>query len=146
MHSLVDRSGFRCFDKPVANAAQRAALAAFFRFCKDGRSVKYPASLFRRMIQKILEPQYFFFAVAGRWMRQWRRRHPLINSEESLRVLPAIESAPGAVGLDSRYRGAEYRRRTAQTEARILELARSEPTDGATHWSSYRLAKELHGQ
>jgi hypothetical protein len=25
-------------------------------------------------------------------------------------------------GLDSRYRGAEYRRRTAQTEARILEL------------------------
>src|ERR1700733_8473569 len=36
------------------------------------------------------------------------------------------------VGLDSRYRGAEYRRRTAQTEARILELTRSEPTDGST--------------
>src|ERR1700688_1676333 len=47
------------------------------------------------------------------------------------------------VGLDSRYRGAEYRRRTAQTEARILELTRSEPTDGSTHWSSYRLAKEV---
>src|SRR6202795_1888964 len=47
------------------------------------------------------------------------------------------------VGLDSRYRGAEYRRRTAQTEARILELTRSQPTDGSTHWSSYRLAKEL---
>src|SRR6266446_7500879 len=47
------------------------------------------------------------------------------------------------VGLDSRYRGAEYRRRTAQTEARILELSRSEPTDGSTHWSSYRLAKEV---
>lgn len=46
-------------------------------------------------------------------------------------------------GLDSRYRGAEYRRRTAQTEARILELTRSEPTDGSTHWSSYRLAKEV---
>src|SRR6202795_2731931 len=46
-------------------------------------------------------------------------------------------------GLDSRYRGAEYRRRTAQTEARILELTRSQPTDGSTHWSSYRLAKEL---
>src|SRR5260221_10602189 len=28
------------------------------------------------------------------------------------------------VGLDSRYRGAEHRRRTAQTEARILELTR----------------------
>jgi transposase len=46
-------------------------------------------------------------------------------------------------GLDSRYRGAEYRRRTAQTEARILELTRSGPTDGSTHWSSYRLAKEV---
>ena len=47
------------------------------------------------------------------------------------------------LGLDSRYRGAEYRRRTAQTEARILELTRREPTDGSTHWSSYRLAKEV---
>jgi len=46
-------------------------------------------------------------------------------------------------GLDSRYRGAEYRRRTAQTEARILELTRLGPSDGSTHWSSYRLAKEL---
>jgi len=46
-------------------------------------------------------------------------------------------------GLDSRYRGAEYRRRTAQTEARILELTRCGLNDGSTHWSSYRLAKEL---
>jgi hypothetical protein len=43
----------------------------------------------------------------------------------------------------SNYRGAEYRRRTAQTEARILELTRRGPNDGSTHWSSYRLAKEL---
>ena len=47
------------------------------------------------------------------------------------------------IGLDSRYRGAEHRRRTAQTEARILELTRRGPTDGSTHWSSYRLAKEM---
>src|SRR5215469_14147032 len=47
------------------------------------------------------------------------------------------------LGLNSRYRGAEHRRRTAQTEARILELTRRGPTDGSTHWSSYRLAKEL---
>src|ERR1700716_3040807 len=47
------------------------------------------------------------------------------------------------IGLDSRYRGAEHRRRTAQTEARILELTRGEPTDGSTRWSSYRLAKEV---
>src|SRR6516162_3565381 len=46
-------------------------------------------------------------------------------------------------GLDSRYRGAEYRRRTAQTEARILELTRLGPSDGSTHWSSYRLANAL---
>src|SRR5499427_8796579 len=47
------------------------------------------------------------------------------------------------IGLDSRYRGAEHRRRTAQTEARILELTRRGPTEGSTHWSSYRLAKEI---
>jgi len=46
-------------------------------------------------------------------------------------------------GLDSRYPGAEHRRRTAETEARILELTRRGPTDGSTHWSSYRLAKEV---
>lgn len=46
-------------------------------------------------------------------------------------------------GLDSRYRGAAHRRRTAQTEARILEFTRRGPRDGSTHWSSYRLAKEL---
>jgi transposase len=46
-------------------------------------------------------------------------------------------------GLDSRYRGAAYRRRTAQTEARILEFTRRGPRDGSTHWSSYRLAKEF---
>ena len=46
-------------------------------------------------------------------------------------------------GLDSRYRGAAYRRRTAQTEARILEFTQRGPRDGSTHWSSYRLAKEL---
>src|SRR3974377_1104175 len=45
-------------------------------------------------------------------------------------------------GLDSRYRGAEHRRRTAQTEARILKLTQRGPSDGSTHWSSYRLAKE----
>ena len=47
------------------------------------------------------------------------------------------------IGLDSRYPGGERRRSSAQTETRILELTRREPTDGSTHWSSYRLAKEL---
>src|SRR3984893_8709153 len=47
------------------------------------------------------------------------------------------------VGLDSRYRGAEPRRGPPQREARIVELTRRGPTNGSTHWSSYRLAKEL---
>jgi len=47
------------------------------------------------------------------------------------------------VGLASRYRGNQHRRRTAATEARILELTRRGSTDGSTHWSSYRLAKEV---
>jgi transposase len=46
-------------------------------------------------------------------------------------------------GLDSRYRGSQRRVRTAQMEARILEATRKGPTDGTTHWSSYRLAKHL---
>jgi len=44
-------------------------------------------------------------------------------------------------GLDSRYRGAKHRRRSAEIEARILEVTRRGPTDGSPHWSSYRLAK-----
>jgi len=47
------------------------------------------------------------------------------------------------IGLDSCCSGAERRGSSARTEARILELTRREPTDGSTHWSSYRLAKEL---
>src|SRR5258708_9304611 len=46
------------------------------------------------------------------------------------------------VGLDSRYRGAEHRRRTPQTEARILELTRRGPTSGSTHCSIYPLTNE----
>ena len=46
-------------------------------------------------------------------------------------------------GLDSRYRGSQRRVRTAQLEAKILEATRKGPSDGTTHWSSYRLAKHL---
>jgi transposase len=49
----------------------------------------------------------------------------------------------GLGGLDPRFPEAGRGRRTAQTEARILEWTRREPTDGSTHWSSYRLAKEV---
>src|SRR6201987_2093836 len=46
-------------------------------------------------------------------------------------------------GLDSRYRGSQRRVRTAQMEGKILEATRTGPSDGTTHWSSYRLAKHL---
>ena len=46
-------------------------------------------------------------------------------------------------GLDSRYRGSPRRVRTAEMEAKILEATRKGPSDGTTHWSSYRLAKHL---
>jgi transposase len=61
------------------------------------------------------------------YIREWKKRF----QEERL------------AGLDSRYRGSPRRTRTAQGEARILEATRRGPTDGTTHWSSYRLAKEL---
>src|SRR5260221_2545912 len=61
------------------------------------------------------------------YIREWKRRF----QEERL------------AGLDSRYRGSQRRTRTAETEARILEATRQGPTDATTHWSSYRLAKEL---
>jgi transposase len=47
------------------------------------------------------------------------------------------------IGLDSRDPGVGRRRNSAQIEARILEWTRREPTDGSTHWSSHRLAKEV---
>src|ERR1700751_1059565 len=60
------------------------------------------------------------------YIREWKRRF----QEERL------------AGLDSRYRGSQRRTRTAETEARILEATRRGPTDGKTHWSSYRLSQE----
>jgi hypothetical protein len=62
------------------------------------------------------------------------------------RVYPAVEEAlsRGAFGrLDSWYRGSQRRTRTAEGEARIMEATRQGPTDGMSHWSSYRLAKKL---
>jgi transposase len=62
-----------------------------------------------------------------RYIREWKKRF----QEGRL------------AGLDSRYRGSQRRTRTAEGEARILEATRQGPTDGMSHWSSYRLAKKL---
>src|SRR5580704_5123902 len=47
------------------------------------------------------------------------------------------------IGLDPRFPAGGRGRSSAQTEARIVEWTRCEPTDGSTHWSTYRLAKEV---
>ena len=47
------------------------------------------------------------------------------------------------IDLDSRDPGVGRGRNSAQIEARILEWTSREPTDGSTHWSGHRLAKEV---
>lgn len=49
----------------------------------------------------------------------------------------------GIAGLYGRHRGAARTRNSPKVEARILEVTRRKPTDGTTHWSTRRLAKEL---
>ena len=46
-------------------------------------------------------------------------------------------------GLYSRHRGRKPTRRTAEVEARILARTRHKPSDGSTHWSTRKLAREL---
>src|ERR1700691_4728723 len=46
-------------------------------------------------------------------------------------------------GLFARYQGRPATKRTPRLEARILAWTRRPPTDGATHWSSRRLARTL---
>jgi hypothetical protein len=62
-----------------------------------------------------------------RYIREWKKRF----QEGRL------------AGPDSWYRGSQRRTRTAEGEARIMEATRQVPTDGMSHWSSYRLAKKL---
>ena len=46
-------------------------------------------------------------------------------------------------GLYSRHRGQAPQRHTPRMEARILEATRRAPVDGATHWSTRKLAAQL---
>jgi len=52
-------------------------------------------------------------------------------------------TAERVAGLYSRHRGQTPQRQTPQTEARILETTRRAPADGATHWSTRKLAAQL---
>ena len=49
----------------------------------------------------------------------------------------------GLAGLYSRHCGRAVHKRTPRLEARILDWTRRRPPDGATHWSSRKLARQL---
>lgn len=46
-------------------------------------------------------------------------------------------------GLYSRHAGRQPSRRTAEMEAKVLAWTRRKPSDGSTHWSTRKLAREL---
>jgi transposase len=107
----------------------------------ERRELKRRARKRSLAVELVKRTEVILMLAAGHSYREVRQR--LDCSDEYIREWKRRFQEERLVGLDSRYRGAEHRRRTAQTEARILELTRRGPTDGSTHWSSYRLAKEV---
>ena len=101
---------------------------------RRGRKRSLAAELVKRA-------EVILMLAAGHSYREVRER--LDCSDEYIREWKRRFQEERLAGLDSRYRGSQRRTRTAETEARILEATRQGPTDGTTHWSSYRLAKEL---
>src|ERR1700740_1733331 len=81
--------------------------------------------------------------MLARGLFYWEVRRRLYCSDEYIREWKKRFQEERLAGLDSRYHGSQRRTRTAETEARLLEATRQGPTDGTTHWSSYRLAREL---
>jgi transposase len=49
----------------------------------------------------------------------------------------------GLAGLYGRYQGRQVEAGTPALEAKILDVTRRAPSDGSTHWSTRKLAKEL---
>src|SRR4030081_737917 len=92
-------------------------------------------------VELVKRAEVILMLAAGHSSREVRQR--LDCSDEYIREWKKRFQEDRLAGLDSRYRGSPRRTRTAKTEARILEATRQGPTDGTTHWSSYRLAKEL---
>src|SRR5260221_747090 len=92
-------------------------------------------------VELVKRAEVILMLAAGHSYREVRQR--LDCSDEYIREWKRRFQEERLAGLDSRYRGSQRRTRTAETEARILEATRQGPTDGTTHWSSYRLAKEL---
>ena len=107
----------------------------------ERRELKRSAGQRSLAAELVKRAEVILMLAAGHSYREVRRR--LDCSDEYIREWKRRFQEERLAGLDSRYRGSPRRTRTALTEARILEATRQGPTDGTTHWSSYRLAKEL---
>src|SRR5260221_1031473 len=92
-------------------------------------------------VELVKRAEVISMLAAGHSYREVRQR--LDCSDEYIREWERRFQEERLAGLDSRYRGSQRRTRTAETEARILEATRQGPTDGTTHWSSYRLGQAL---
>ena len=92
-------------------------------------------------VEIVKRAEVILMLASGHSYRDIRER--LNCSDEYIREWKKRFQEQRLAGLDSRYRGSQRRTRTAEVEARILEATRQGPPDATTHWSSYRLAKEL---
>ena len=107
----------------------------------ERRELKRRARKRSLAVELVKRTEVILMLAAGHSYREVRQR--LDCSDEYIREWKRRFQEERLAGLDSRYRGSQRRTRTAETEARILEATRQGPTDATTHWSSYRLAKEL---
>src|SRR5712672_3321381 len=107
----------------------------------ERRELKRRARKRSLAVEIVKRAEVILMLASGHSYREVRER--LDCSDEYIREWKKRFQEERLAGLDSRYRGSQRRRRTAQGEARILEATRQGPTDGTTHWSSYRLAKKL---
>src|ERR1700748_2552447 len=107
----------------------------------ERRELKRRARKRSLAVELVKRAEVILMLAAGHSYREVRRR--LDCSDEYIREWKKRFQEERLAGLDSRYHGSQRRTRTAETEARILEATRQGPTDGTTHWSSYRLGREL---
>jgi len=107
----------------------------------ERRELKRRARKRSLAVEIVKRAEVILMLASGHSYREVRER--LDCSDEYIREWKKRFQEERLAGLDSRYRGSQRRTRTAEGEARILEATRQGPTDGTTHWSSYRLAKKL---
>src|ERR1700732_1232095 len=107
----------------------------------ERRELKRRARQRSLAVEIVKRAEVILMLASGHSYREVRER--LDCSDEYIREWKKRFQEERLAGLDSRYRGSQPRTRTAEGEARILEVTRQGPADGTTHWSSYRLAREL---